>query len=292
MERARRDPRTERRGRPRMRALRPLTNWIYSLIRWIGGHVRGFYAAVGLFLLIGLAVTSGALLLFLVIAHGVAGEAVHRVDVGVLHWLNAHSAPWLDLLALVGTALGSGVATYVVLVVGGVALWRTRHHLSALLLVVALLGGRMMIGTLKELYARPRPNLFGDEIRALGMRFDYPESASFPSGHAITSVIVFGTLAYLTARVERTRHLRRITLFGALLLILLIGFSRLYFAVHYPSDVVAGVLVGLVWASFCAFSIEVIRYFRERKPEIAREEADLDAGLETVTDALRPHSAG
>src|SRR5690606_26027205 len=116
------------------------------------------------------------------------------------------------------------------------------HHLSALLLLVAVAGARTMIGLLKNFYDRPRPGLFGDEIDALGMTFAYPESASFPSGHAITAVVVFGTLAYLVARLEPTLRLRRITLASALLLIFLIGFSRVYFAVHYPSDVVAGIL--------------------------------------------------
>lgn len=260
---------------------------LFTLTRWIGGHVRGLYGVLGVYLLIGLGLSAGILLLFLLLAHVVAGGAVQHLDVRALYWLQAHRSAVLDVLALAGTVLGSGAVAYGVLVIGLVALWTTRHHLSAVLLLASLLGGRIMIGLLKEAYARPRPRLFGERVRALGMTFDYPESASFPSGHAITSVVVFGTLAYLVARLERTRRLRRVTLLAAVSLVVLIGFSRVYFGVHYLSDVIAGVLVGLLWASFCAFGIEVVRYFRDRKPSVLAEEAGLAVGMRPVQEALQ-----
>lgn len=264
----------------------------FTLARWIGRHVRGLYAVLGAYLLIGFALSAAAFGLFLLIAQVVAGGAVQHLDLRVLYWLRANRSAGLDALALAGTGLGSGTVAYGVLVIGAVVLWRTRHHLSVLLLLVALLGGRLLIGLLKEFYQRPRPRLFGDEVRALGMTFDYPHGASFPSGHAITSVVVFGTLAYLAARVERARRLRRATLIGAILLVLLIGFSRVYFGVHYLSDVIAGVLVGLLWASFCAFGIEVVRYFLVREPSVLREEAGLGEGMQPVRDALQADSSG
>jgi undecaprenyl-diphosphatase len=104
-------------------------------------------------------------------------------------------------------------------------------------------------------------------------------------------VVVFGTLAFLTARLERTRHLRRVTLAAALALIGLIGFSRLYFAVHYPSDVLAGFLAGLIWATFCAFAVEVVAYFLARRPAAAPEEVELEEGMRPVREALR-HEPG
>lgn len=259
----------------------------FALVRWIDGHVRGFYAEVGVYLAIGFALSFAALAGFLALAHLVAGAGLQRTDVAVLRWLRDREGPVLDLLALLGTALGSGIAAYLVLAVAAILLWRERHHFSALLLLVTLVGARSLIGLLKEFYDRPRPGLFGDEIRALGMTFAYPESASFPSGHAITAVAVFGTLAYLVARLETSRSQRRMTLIGALLLIVLIGFSRMYFAVHFPSDVVAGMLAGLVWATFCAFALEVGAYAAKRSRGAGPEEAGLEEGMRPVRESLR-----
>ena len=276
-----------RRQEPRTGVVGAATDALFALLRWIEGHVRGFYAAVGVYLTVGFVLSSVALLGFFALARLVGGSAIERFDIGVLTWLRARQAPWLDALALLGTALGSGVAVYLVLAVGGALLWWSRHHLSALLLLLTLVGGRALIEVLKTFYDRPRPGLFGSEIHALGRTFPYPESASFPSGHAITAVVVFGTLAFLTARLERTRHLRRITLVGALALIGLIGFSRLYFAVHYPSDVLAGFFAGLIWATFCAFAVEVVAYFIARRSAAAPEEAELEEGMRPVREALR-----
>lgn len=262
-------------------------NLFFRLVRWIDRHVRGFYAELGVYLLIGFVASFAALAGFLWLARAVAGTGVERLDVAVLRWLREREGPVLDLLALLGTALGSGMVAYLVLAVSAILLWRARHHLSALLMLVTLIGARSLIGLLKNFYDRPRPALFGDEVRALGMTFDYPASASFPSGHAITAVAVFGTLAYLVARLEPTRRQRRATLAGALLLIVLIGFSRIYFGVHYPSDVVAGFLAGLVWATACAFALEVAAYAARRYPREAPEEADLEEGMRPVRDSLR-----
>lgn len=261
---------------------------LFGLVRWIDRHVRGFYAELGVYLAIGFVVSFAALGGFLLLARVVAGEGVERFDVGVLRWVQDHQAPWLDGVALVGTALGSGIAAYIVLGAAAVLFWRSRHHLSALLLLVTLVGARALIGLLKTFYDRPRPGLFGDQIEALGMTFDYPESASFPSGHAITAVAVFGTLAYLVARVEAAPRLRRLTLGAALVLIGVIGFSRVYFAVHFPSDVIAGMLAGLVWATVCAFGLEVASYIsRQHMQDRLPVETGLEEGLRPVRESLR-----
>jgi undecaprenyl-diphosphatase len=259
----------------------------FGLVRWIDGHVRGFYAEVGVYLAIGFSLSFAALAGFLVLARLVAGRGLGRVDVGILRWLREREAPWLDVLALLGTAIGSGIVAYLVLAGAAILFWRARHHLSALLLLATLVGARGLIGILKAFYDRPRPGLFGDEVRALGMTFDYPESASFPSGHAITAIAVFGTLAYLVARLEPTRAQRRLTLAAALLLIVLIGFSRVYFGVHYPSDVVAGFFAGVVWATCCAFALEVAAYVARRRRAAVPVEEGLDAGMRPVRESLR-----
>lgn len=77
------------------------------------------------------------------------------------------------------------------------------------------------------------------------------ESSSFPSGHALGSMVVYAVTAYLIAQLQAERWLRRLTIIIAALLIFLIGLSRVYLGVHYPSDVIGGYTVGFAWATFC-----------------------------------------
>jgi undecaprenyl-diphosphatase len=101
-------------------------------------------------------------------------------------------------------------------------------------------------------------------------------------------MVMYWTLAYLISRLERPRLLRLLTWTGAAVLIVLIAASRVYLGVHYPSDVVAGVVLGFVWATICAAGIEVIRYFRHREPQLRRDEKDLDRGTPLAPDTSNP----
>ncbi len=178
------------------------------------------------------------------------------------------------------TALGTGLVVMTIVVVAATFLYLTDHRYSALLLLIATLGGEVLNTILKAHFDRPRPQVFAWATTA----FD----SSFPSGHAMNSVIVYGTVAYLAARLQKTRLARNITRTIALTLVLLISFSRVYLGVHYPSDVLAGVTIGLAWAAFCMASLEAVRVFAERfKPRELKHEKHLRpsereaAGLDT-----------
>lgn len=257
-------------------------------LRWIAGHVRGFYAALGAFLALGLLLALCSAALFLAVVRLVAGGGVESLDREVLLWLGRHRSPWLDGLAMAGAVLGSSAALWAVLALGTVILARTRHWWSVALLWIALAGGRVLAGALKGAFDRPRPGQGGEPLELLGQTFTYPRSSSFPSGHALTAVIIYGTLAYLVARIETGRTARRATLAAAAVLVMGIGFSRLYLGVHYPSDVIAGVLAGLAWATVCALAIEAVRVFSARRPGVRAAEAGLEQGIEPIRDALLP----
>jgi undecaprenyl-diphosphatase len=249
-----------------------LLGLLYTLLRWIGAHVRGFHAAVGAFLLIGLAVIAGAVALFAALAEMMEAGATQRVDDAVLLWLNARATPTLDIAALEVTSLGSTTVVVLILLLSSAFLWSARHHYSVLLLWVAMIGGTVLNLQLKAEFGRPRPHLFPWRTVQVG-------HSSFPSGHAFTAVILYATLAYLLARLEPTRLQRRLTFVIAGIVILLVGLSRLYLGVHYPSDVLAGYVVGLAWSTVCALGIEALRYFRGRRPEAAQDEKALDRGI-------------
>ena len=282
----------ERRVAERRGLLRPVMDALYRLLRWIGGHVSGFYAAVGLFLTIGLGLSLGAIALFAALARWVSGGTVQRLDDAVLSWVSQHRTPWLDALALAGAALGSKGAMWIVLILGSLFFWRSRHLYSMALLWISLLGGYVLNYVLKDAFSRPRPRLVTGDLELLGWRLRFPGSPSFPSGHALMSVVIYGTLAYLIVRLEPTRRMRRLTLLAAGVLVVGTGASRLYLTVHYPSDVLAGYLSGFVWATFCALSIEALRYFSDRQPGIRAAEADLERGIEPIREALRREPAG
>jgi undecaprenyl-diphosphatase len=120
-------------------------------------------------------------------------------------------------------------------------------------------------GIVKLGFDRPRPQIFewGAD----------PVSSSFPSGHAMSATIVYGTVAYLAARLIRRRWMRWLTLASAALLIVAIGASRLYLGVHYPSDVLAGMTLGVAWSAFCMATLEGIQVAGKRyRPEILEHE--------------------
>ena len=90
------------------------------------------------------------------------------------------------------------------------------------------------------------------------------------------SAIVYFTVAYLIARLEKRKWKRAITITVSLLLVLLISVSRLYLGVHYPSDVIAGMVIGLAWAGFCLAGLEAVRVFGLRfRPKVLEQEEDL-----------------
>jgi undecaprenyl-diphosphatase len=186
-------------------------------------------------------------------------------DDAILSWFGRHHSKFLDVAMLEITALGTGAVVMMVVAVSGMFLWLTEHRYSAILLLVATAGGIGLNGLLKLGYGRPRPQVFAWGTNAV--------SWSFPSGHAMSATIVYGTVAYLAARLQKRRSHRIATLLAAGLFILVIAISRLYLGVHYPSDVIAGIIIGLAWASFCMATLEALQvYARNRAPHVMEHE--------------------
>ena len=241
------------------------------VLRFIGEHVRGFYSAVGLFLVLGLAVFVGTIVLFAVLAGAVVEGETERLDTAILHWIDSHATPTLDILALEITSLGSGMVVWTLVLAASAFLWATRHRYSVLLLWVAMGGGALLSTLLKAFFDRPRPQVFPWRVPHAGQ-------ASFPSGHSMTAMVGYATLAYLLTRLEPSPRLRRLTFAIAGTIVILVGLSRMYLGVHWPSDVLAGFVMGTAWAVICGLGIEAVRYFRRRRPEVVVEEKDLGGG--------------
>ena len=212
--------------------------------------------AVGIFLVAGFAIALIGTLGFAELAEHVTAGATQAFDERVLVWLGSHRNPLTDTAMLEFTALGTAT---VVLMIAGVAslfLVLTRHKYSALLLGVATVGGLALNLVLKIGFHRPRPEVVVWGTQAF--------SSSFPSGHAMSAAIVYSTVAYLGARLQKHLLSKLLTMFGAVFLVLMICLSRLYLGVHYPSDVAAGVAIGLAWAGFCMATLEGIQRYAKR----------------------------
>ena len=143
------------------------------------------------------------------------------------------------------TGLGSIFTIVFVTLSVAVYLAMTQRRRIAVFVLAAIGGGEVASTVLKLFYERPRPDLVPHGMEVF--------TASFPSGHAMMSAIAYLTLAGLLARVERQRGIKVLILTLGVAMTLLVGFSRIYLGVHWPSDVVAGWCVGAAWAALCWF---------------------------------------
>ncbi len=150
---------------------------------------------------------------------------------------------WMPEVGRDLTALG-GVA---VLVLATIAVsgffWLSRKYGLMVFVLVATGGGLGLSQLLKSLFDRPRPSI----VPHLSLVY----TSSFPSGHSLMAAVVYLTLGTLLTTVVKGRSLKIYCLVVALLLTGLVGVSRVYMGVHYPTDVLAGWTTGLAWAMLC-----------------------------------------
>jgi membrane-associated phospholipid phosphatase len=254
-------------GRSTQRDGRTLRDALYSILRFIGRHVRGFWSALAAFVTLGFVAGALAAVVFGLIAGFVHGGATQGVDERVLEWFGSRRTPLLDEIMVDITTLGDGVVLVMMVLIASLFLWLTHHRWSVYVLLVALFGGKVLNTLLKAAFDRSRPSV-------IEMLHDV-SSPSFPSGHAMGAFVAYGTVAYLVGRLSPSSRVRRITWTVAAFTVLAIGISRMYLGVHYPSDVIAGFLAGLAWMVFVVGSFAAVRFFAPRRPETATEEHDL-----------------
>jgi undecaprenyl-diphosphatase len=213
-----------------------------GVMRWVGGH-----EAV---VLVGLLVPVAGALAFFALADEVMEGGTQRLDDSILLSLRRADDPatpigpaWLADVARDVTSLG-GVAI-IVLITAAVAgyLLLDRKYAATVFVLAATVSGFVLGALLKGAFRRPRPEVVPHLMTAY--------HSSFPSGHSMMSAVVYLTLGALVARLVTRRALRFYVLGLAVVLTMMVGASRVYLGVHYPSDVLAGWCAGLVWASLC-----------------------------------------
>ena len=192
-------------------------------------------------------------------AFGALAEEVTEGDTGldnrIADELHEHATRPLTEFFEAVTTLGNGIVLGGVAAIAAYLLARRRYYAEAVLMVLAYVGAQVLSFSLKLAFRRDRP-FFTDPLATLS-------TYSFPSGHATVSIAVYGALCLVLLR--RLRGPARVVcLAAAVLLVSLIGFSRMYLGVHFLSDVLAGYSVGLAWLALCVGVLDLHHRRRSR----------------------------
>ena len=215
---------------------------------------------LGLRLTLSVLLFIGATWLFAGIAEDVVtGDPLVEVDQLITQWFHAHATPGLTRWMLIITdAHGVTSISVLGLLFGFYLLWR-RNWYWLLTLAIALPGGMLLNVLLKLIFRRDRPS-YDDPLLSL-------ITYSFPSGHVTGATLFYGVLAAFLASGITSWRRQMYVVIGAALVVILVGFTRIYLGVHYFSDVVAAAAWSTAWIVMWLVAIDAMRrshYFKEQ----------------------------
>lgn len=210
------------------------------------------YGIAFLLLIVGLLMAGAFIWLFAEVAEEVLEEDFRLFDLIIIGFLEYTQRPFLDTWMVIITEMGSAwfVGGFTLLTV--TFLWlKLRDKWGAIFLVIGVGGGGILTLLLKYLYERDRPSI-DPAIDAVGF--------SFPSGHSVGALIFYGFILFFIIRSGRHSILKWTSSVGIGILITLIGVSRIYLGAHFPSDVIAGYIAGIIWLVLCLVALEWIQW--------------------------------
>jgi undecaprenyl-diphosphatase len=237
--------------RPKIASLRSLISKVSAVEKWTAAAALAGIGLLAAFALLASEVYEGDTLAFdrriLLLLRASGNPAI---SIGPI-WLKDAMR---DITALGGTS----VLTIMVVAASGFLvvsrLWR-----AAVMVLVSVLSGVLLSNSLKAGFARARPDLVPHDVPVY--------TASFPSGHAMLSAVVYLTLGALLCRTQSSPAIKAYILSVAVLVTVIVGFSRVYLGVHWPTDVIAGWLLGSVWALVCWVAMLWLQSRGEVEPE-------------------------
>jgi undecaprenyl-diphosphatase len=196
----------------------------------------------GSFIVAGCVLGIGLVAFFILLAREVQGDSsVTRFDTRLGEKLggNRETTPVVRALLMAFTLLAAFETLLILVPLGALIFWLKKQRTVAIIWVLIGAGVGFCNSQLKHHFDRDRPP-FKD-------RWVYEDNESFPSGHSSGSMALFGLLGYLMVRATTSWRIRVLIIVGTALLILAVGFSRIYLGAHYFSDVIGGYLLGTVW---------------------------------------------
>jgi undecaprenyl-diphosphatase len=230
------------------------------MFKRISARVKKFWAALALLsveMIIVLGLFLGALVLFVNMIRRVFFLHNNRFDGKVFTYLDKHVSPENNQVMVFFTYLGRHefLIPANLLLIAYFLFIKKHKWYSIKIPAIAISSLALMFG-LKNLFDRDRPLVpLLEEARGL----------SFPSGHALMSVTFYGLLIYIVFKGFKNKAFKWTLISMLLLLILTIGFSRIYLRVHYASDVIAGFCVGLLWLVICVWTLNKLENYGKQK---------------------------
>jgi undecaprenyl-diphosphatase len=189
-----------------------------------------------------------AVLLFAILAVIVGSGVTNALDSSILLAINSLSSPWLNTFFVAFTELGGVIVVSVVAIILVLLFLTKRNYIRALLIAVGIGGVAAMNLLLKSIFERARPDLWDWIVTET--------HTSFPSGHATASMALALCIVYLLWNTKW----RKATIIAASVYLLLIGFSRLYLGVHFPTDILGGWLLGIGWMALVITFVITVNY--------------------------------
>jgi undecaprenyl-diphosphatase len=195
------------------------------------------------------ALALGATLVFLAIADEMREGDLDHIDTQIAIWVHTRQSTVLDILMILFTKIGSGPA--LIAAIAAVAFWSYKRGRNSYILILCANAIIAMAVTpiLKAIFARARPTLF-EVIKR-------PDTYSFPSGHSMSAVVIFGSIAAVIIALRPSAKVP-VTIAAGILMVC-IGVSRVYLGAHWPMDVLAG------WASGVPFLIATVHIIHRAK---------------------------
>ena len=204
-------------------------------------------------------IIAGSLLLalFADLAEDVMYQETGAFDTVVGSFIRSTASEGLTQLAVIVTNVGSAAFEISLLLILGIYMFfRLKQVWEPLLLAVCLAGGWLLNTVLKEVFHRSRPDI--QHLVAAG-------GYSFPSGHAMGAMVFYGLLAYWLWHDNPMRTPRVVVSVTFPVIVVLVGLSRIYLGVHYPSDVVGGYAAGLAWLALTISGMEILRAWHRKR---------------------------
>lgn len=224
--------------------------------------IRQSRAALFVFLeaIAGIILSVLSLVIFIKLKNRIIGKELAFFDTSIIDFLYSLRSPLLNKIMLAISYIGGDLLIVVTILL--IIILTLKRHVREAVLFGFILGMTVVINDiLKKIIQRPRPDI--DPLISLQ---DY----SFPSGHAMDSFVFYATFSFLVFHFTRSKKLALISTILSTILIFLIGISRIYLGVHYPTDVIAGYLGGLFWFSSVMIINRTLIFFKLFKENLSK----------------------
>lgn len=241
---------------------------ILNILRFFRKHISRKHEHFSYYLLIFVTVIVFVLGInfFVGLTEGVMEKEMKGFDKQVTEYVISFRTPQLNEFFRIVTDIGDFYGYLIATILVAIFFFfkfRNWEFILQLMAVVILAGLSNMV--LKEVIERPRPTI--DHLVMV-------ESLSYPSGHSMSAMAFYGFLTYLLFHIKMRKRLRAFLSILFVSLIGLIGLSRIYLGVHFPSDVLGGFIAGLIWLAFCVILFNVITIYRKKRARTKPEETE------------------